>query len=703
MNSIVQKSANVPSEVARVEPLPARMSRQNSPENFPWSNATPMKLTRKNLLCVWSGCLALLLTIASPAARGADAKPPEKMAFQGFLTDGNGNARGLSQPVNIELTFRLYKTSTAAQSAAVWAEKQTVTVDKGHFSVVLGEGVLVSGTANFPAHFTGGDTDSGRYLGIQVTGESEISPRIQFFTAPYAFHSRFANELLGTDGSKVLKTTADKVGINLSGAPSTALEVGGTATMTGLNVNGTALLGGSVLIPGSNFLEFGYGVPKEGSAGKFGYSIFTPNTLDIVGAGTTGNNRKVKIWAEGGTTFTGPVTATTFSGAYTGDGSGLSGVAKLDSDNTFTGYQEIRNHVRLGEVSTTVGSAGWGKALIFSGAAPVSSSWNGDNSDPLWMARYNTAGNSSELRMVIGDDPGNVADQFVVGTMSGANFTQGGTWAPQFSFHANGALEFRPGITKEVSAGQIGYQIHSNDSLDIVGAGTSGSNRKVQIWSEAGLQLNGGMNVSTPSWGQTFQVLDNVVRVFKYNDKNAFFQMWRYDGGVALYAQGGGFANGGGQYARQITWDGDGNWDVSSDRKLKKDIVDAEPMLDRALKVQVRRFRWKDATEDARPSLGVIAQELQPLFPDMISEQEDPNTKERNLAVGYSDFGIIAVKAIQELNEKHTAETKEYKAQIADLKAQLAELNAQVKLALQATADLQLQMNKSKTTAAITK
>lgn len=659
-----------------------------------------MKLTRKNLLCFWGGCLALLLTFAAPEAKGADSKPPEKMAFQGFLTDGNGNARGQSAPVNIEVTFRLYKTSTALPAAAVWAEKQTVTVDKGHFSVVLGEGVLVSGTANFPGHFTGGDTDSGRYLGLQVTGESEISPRIQFFTAPYAFHSRYATELLGTGGSTVLKAGVDKVGINLSGAPSTALDVGGTATMTGLTVNGSSLFNGPVSIVGGNVLEFGTGLTKEGSAGKFGYGVFTPGSLDIVGAGTTGNNRRIKLWAEGGTVFTGPVSATTFSGAFSGDGAGLTGVPKLGLDNTYTGYQEIQNNLRIG-VGTTVGAtAGWGRALLFSG---VSTSFSADNTDPLGLARFNTGLDASELRVVIGDNPGSAVDQFVIGTMSGTPFSSAGTWAPQFAFKASGALEFRPGITKEVSAGTIGYQIHSNDSLDIVGAGTTGSSRKVQIWSEAGLQLNGGINISTPSWGQTFRVVDNVMQVFKYNDKNAYFQMWRYDGGVALYAQGGGFANGGGQFARQITWDGDGNWDLGSDRKMKKDIVDAEPMLERALKVQVRRFRWKDAVEDATPTLGVIAQELQPLFPDMISEQQDPITKEKNLAVGYSDFGIIAVKAIQELNEKHTAETKAYKAQIAELKAQISDLNAQVKLVLQATADLQLQVNKSKTTAAITK
>ena len=701
------KSEVPPSDAGRVVSTLVRpcsfegpSSVRHTTANFSPSTATPMKLTRKNLLCFWGGCLALLLTFAAPEAKGADSKPPQKMAFQGFLTDGNGNARGQSAPVNIEVTFRLYKTSTALPAAAVWAEKQTVTVDKGHFSVVLGEGVLVSGTANFPAHFTGGDTDSGRYLGLQVTGESEISPRIQFFTAPYAFHSRYATELLGTGGSTVLKAGVDKVGINLSGAPSTALDVGGTATMTGLEVNGGSLFNGPVSIVGGNFLEFGSGLTKEGSAGKFGYSIFTPGTLDIVGAGTTGNNRKLKLWAEGGAAFTGPVSATSFSGAFSGDGTGLTGVAKLGLDNTFTAYQEVRNSLRIGELSVAGASAGWGRPLIFSG---VSTSYTSDNTDPLGIARFNSASDSSELRVVIGDNPGSAVDQFVIGTMTGTPFHTAGNWAPQFAFKASGALEFRPGITKEVSAGTIGYQIHSNDSLDIVGAGTAGNNRKVQIWSEAGLQLNGGITISPSGYGTTFRVLNEVFQMYHATDKAQYFQMWRYNGGVALYATGGGFANGGGQYARQVTWDGDGNWDVSSDRKLKKDIVDAEPMLDRALKVQVRRFRWKDAVENAQPTLGVIAQELQPLFPEMISEQEDPISKEKNLAVGYSDFGIIAVKAIQELNEKHTAETKAYKAQIAELKAQISDLNAQVKLVLQATADLQLQVNKSKTTAAITK
>jgi hypothetical protein len=69
-----------------------------------------------------------------------------------------------------------------------------------------------------------------------------------------------------------------------------------------LDVNGT------MKIQGTNTLEFGAGVTgKETNAGKIGYQTFTPGALDIVGAGTLVSNRKVNIFAEGGTTFNGPI------------------------------------------------------------------------------------------------------------------------------------------------------------------------------------------------------------------------------------------------------------------------------------------------------------------------------------------------------------------------------------------------------------
>ena len=69
-------------------------------------------------------------------ARAADANPPERMTYQGYLVDGNGDPLGNSAPANYDIVFRLYKEKSGSQDA-IWAEQQTVTVDKGYFSILL--------------------------------------------------------------------------------------------------------------------------------------------------------------------------------------------------------------------------------------------------------------------------------------------------------------------------------------------------------------------------------------------------------------------------------------------------------------------------------------------------------------------------------------------------------------------------------------
>jgi hypothetical protein len=67
-------------------------------------------------------------------------------------------------------------------------------------------------------------------------------------------------------------------------------------------------INGPVKLEGFNAFEFGGGVAgKEVNAGKIGYRTFTVDALDIVGAGSSTTDRKVKIYAEAGTTLTGPI------------------------------------------------------------------------------------------------------------------------------------------------------------------------------------------------------------------------------------------------------------------------------------------------------------------------------------------------------------------------------------------------------------
>lgn len=648
----------------------------------------------------WRAALfALILgagvTTSHTAMAQANSRPPERMTYQGYLVDGNGAVLGNSGPKNYDVIFRVWSSESGSSNPErLWSEQQTVTVDKGYFSVLLGEGTTVAGEARpaLPTLFKGA-TASDRWVGITVKGigaggaNVDILPRMRLLSSPYAFLAEQAVKLVRDDNSNDLLASSGNV----------------------LNLNG------HLDLLGASSIEFGADVsPKEINNGRIGYQLYSSG-LDIVGAGTNMASRRITFHAQGGSSFNGPVSAPSFDGTHLGDGSSLTGVAKLGA-NTFTGYQEVQNHLRVGELTSGVNSSGWGEALIFSGAPRPNLATDSDNSDPLWLARFNTAGNGSELRMVIGDDPGSSADAFVIGTMQGSgNFSQTATWSPVAAFTARGLLDFGYGKPKETSAGTIGYQVHSTDSLDIVGAGTTGSNRKVQMWAEGGFQLNGPQNVTTGN-GLTFQIMQYWLRLLHPANKGIYMDIDRVDNGVRISGSGP-WGNAANTY-RQIVWDGDGNWDASSDRKLKKDIEDAESVLDRALKVQLRRFHWKDDPKPTKKTLGVIAQELQPLFPDMVGETTLKGANEKTLTVGYSDFGMIAIKALQEFKALHDAEVKALRAEhvaeiekltakqqtgLQSLQAEVADLKAQMKQVLQAAAELQAASDKSKTTAAVTK
>jgi len=79
-----------------------------------------------------------------------------------------------------------------------------------------------------------------------------------------------------------------------------------------------------------------------------------------------------------------------------------------------------------------------------------------------------------------------------------------------------------------------------------------------------------------------------------------------------------------------------------SDVNLKENIVDATPKLDGLMQVKVRNYNLKDDVNKTK-QIGVIAQELETIFPGMI-ETDGDGIK----AVKYSVFVPMLLKAIQE-------------------------------------------------------
>lgn len=94
----------------------------------------------------------------------------------------------------------------------------------------------------------------------------------------------------------ICQAIGQNVGIGLP-MPLDRLHVNGVTRTTGIN------------LVGNSAIETGFGiVGKEINAGKIGYGLFTPNTLDIVGGGSSNLDRKIRFWAEGGSIFEGRAT-----------------------------------------------------------------------------------------------------------------------------------------------------------------------------------------------------------------------------------------------------------------------------------------------------------------------------------------------------------------------------------------------------------
>jgi hypothetical protein len=92
-----------------------------------------------------------------------------------------------------------------------------------------------------------------------------------------------------------------------------------------------------------------------------------------------------------------------------------------------------------------------------------------------------------------------------------------------------------------------------------------------------------------------------------------------------------------------------------SDIKLKENITDATPKLDDLLKVKIRNY---NLIGENTKQLGVIAQELEEIFPAMIDESPDKDKDGNDLgtntkSVKYSVFVPMLIKAIQELKSEN--------------------------------------------------
>jgi hypothetical protein len=112
---------------------------------------------------------------------------------------------------------------------------------------------------------------------------------------------------------------------------------------------------------------------------------------------------------------------------------------------------------------------------------------------------------------------------------------------------------------------------------------------------------------------------------------------------------------------------------AKSDRRLKNNIVDLDSTsIANYLQLRPVNYFWNDGADNKHKQYGLIAQEVEPLFPDMVSTANDSmQTK----SINYQSLHALSLKVIQ----TQQAEIEVLKKKQVDMETRLLQLEAKLK------------------------
>jgi hypothetical protein len=84
-------------------------------------------------------------------------------------------------------------------------------------------------------------------------------------------------------------------------------------------------------------------------------------------------------------------------------------------------------------------------------------------------------------------------------------------------------------------------------------------------------------------------------------------------------------------------------WLLKSDEKLKTDIVQLENPIEDLLKIRGVSFKWADG---GTPDMGVIAQEVEKVFPDLVVDMGG------HKMVRYQGLIAVLIEAVKHLSRR---------------------------------------------------
>ena len=627
-----------------------------------------MDKTIRKIAILVASAIALGLT---GLAHAADASPPERMTYQGYLVDSADPPvpLGNTAPVNYDVVFRIYNVKQDGNTENIlWAEQQTVTVDNGYFSALLGEGSVVNSSEPhdpLSAVFVGSDAPD-RFLGITVKGlgggDVEIAPRLRLVTSPFTFlaaHAGHADKIVGSGGD-VLTTDGGNIGIGNT-SPDAKLDVAGNIKASGaVDVGGDANVQGQLAVGKSTApsatLDVAGTVKASGGLDIDGdSSIDGTLTLKPVGAAAaltirpaSGSGYSTEIFATDAGSFirNNSSSRKIFLGANSQNTIVITPDGRVGINATYpTKTLDVGGSIGAsGDITTSGwlmrGSDGMGGLVGYHGTGGA---WNSDTTNPIFILGSGYKPSEKNLDGMYGIGFSHPNANFITGNAHewGLYVAAAGT---ANAFISGYALSGRSYIKNK--RGGLGVGTDSPDT-------------------DAALTASGeDSTLGYSSWPKSLYVTNESDTLGVIAGPGKLFMGFHYNNTIYFgKADYGGI----GQYYGYIN---DLGWNTYSDIRLKEDIQPISSSLDRLEKVRGVNFKWKNSNQR---SYGVIAQEMEKEFPELVNEALDGMK-----GVTYDNITPILLEGLKELRREKDEQLARKDERINQLEARLARLEQQV-------------------------